>query len=190
MACELVWNCWHFIQLWTWIHDNHCDLTISINSDTGQHLQILQCLLLVTSKERVKLDLTHIDPHLLILFEWLSSRASNSNRAQQADGGWSKWAERMHREEVGLPTNQPTPLKAFAKPLQVPCRTAISKTPYTRTLCCTLELLHLGLRFWDVKLYGWRYVTNESRIQNPDVHMDNHWPVFGFSDTFDFTSLI
>ena len=27
----------------TWIHDNHCDLTIK--SDTGQHLQFLRCLL-------------------------------------------------------------------------------------------------------------------------------------------------
>ena len=43
MTCELVWNCWHFRQFRTWIHDNHCDLTIE--SDTGQHLQYLQCLL-------------------------------------------------------------------------------------------------------------------------------------------------
>ena len=41
MACELVWNCWHFRQLRTWIHDNRCDLTIK--SDTGQHLQLLRC---------------------------------------------------------------------------------------------------------------------------------------------------
>ena len=28
MVCELAWNCWHFRQSRTWIHDNHCDLTI------------------------------------------------------------------------------------------------------------------------------------------------------------------
>ena len=33
MACELVWDCWHFRQLKTWIHDNDCDL--AIKSDTG-----------------------------------------------------------------------------------------------------------------------------------------------------------
>ena len=30
-----LWNCWHFRQLRTWIHDNHYDLTIK--SDTRQH---------------------------------------------------------------------------------------------------------------------------------------------------------
>ena len=39
MACQLVWNCWHFRPLRTWIDDNHCDLTIK--SDTGQHSQFL-----------------------------------------------------------------------------------------------------------------------------------------------------
>ena len=43
MACELVLNCWPFRQLSTWLHDNHCDLTIK--SHTGQHSQFLQCLL-------------------------------------------------------------------------------------------------------------------------------------------------
>ena len=35
----------HWLQSWqlrTWIHDNHCDLTMK--SDTGQHLQFLWCL--------------------------------------------------------------------------------------------------------------------------------------------------
>ena len=41
MACELVWSYWHFRQLRTWIHNNHLNLTIKI--DTGQHLQFLQC---------------------------------------------------------------------------------------------------------------------------------------------------
>ena len=35
---ELAWNCW---QLRTWIHDNHCYL--SIICDTGQHSQSLRC---------------------------------------------------------------------------------------------------------------------------------------------------
>ena len=43
MACELVWNCWHFRQLRTWIHENYCNLTIK--SDTEQHLQFLRCFL-------------------------------------------------------------------------------------------------------------------------------------------------
>ena len=38
MACEPVWN---FRQLRTWIHTNHCDLTIK--SDTGRHSQFLRC---------------------------------------------------------------------------------------------------------------------------------------------------
>ena len=42
MACELVLNCWPFRQLSTWLHDNHCDLTIK--SHTGQHSQFLKCL--------------------------------------------------------------------------------------------------------------------------------------------------
>ena len=36
-----VWNCWHFRQLRTWVHDNHCYL--GIKSDTGQHSQFLRC---------------------------------------------------------------------------------------------------------------------------------------------------
>ena len=42
MIFKLVWTCWHFRQLRTWIHDIHCVLTIK--SDTGQHLQFLLCL--------------------------------------------------------------------------------------------------------------------------------------------------
>ena len=37
-----VWNCCHFRQLRTWVHDNHCYL--GIKSDTGQHSQFLRCL--------------------------------------------------------------------------------------------------------------------------------------------------
>ena len=40
-----LWHLWHwlqFLQLRTWIHDNHCYLTI--NCDTGQHSQFLRCL--------------------------------------------------------------------------------------------------------------------------------------------------
>ena len=36
-----VWNCCHFRQLRTWVHDNHCYL--GIKSDTGQHSQFLRC---------------------------------------------------------------------------------------------------------------------------------------------------
>ena len=36
-----VWNCCHFRQLGTWVHDNHCYL--GIKSDTGQHSQFLRC---------------------------------------------------------------------------------------------------------------------------------------------------
>ena len=32
-----------FLQLWTWIHDNLCYMTIK--SDTGQHSQFLRCLI-------------------------------------------------------------------------------------------------------------------------------------------------
>ena len=38
-----VWNCCHYRQLRTWVHDNHCYLTIK--SDTGQHSQFLRCFL-------------------------------------------------------------------------------------------------------------------------------------------------
>ena len=37
-----VWNCCHFRQLRTWVHDNHCYL--GIKSDTGQPSQSLRCL--------------------------------------------------------------------------------------------------------------------------------------------------
>ena len=40
-----LWHLKHWLQFWqlrTWIHDNLCDLTI--NCDTGQHSQFLQCL--------------------------------------------------------------------------------------------------------------------------------------------------
>ena len=39
-----LWHLRHWLQFWqlrTWIHDNLCDLTI--NCDTGQHLQFLRC---------------------------------------------------------------------------------------------------------------------------------------------------
>ena len=36
-----LWTCWHFRQLRTWIHDNHCDMTIK--SGTGQNLQFFWC---------------------------------------------------------------------------------------------------------------------------------------------------
>ena len=40
-----MWYSRHWLQFWqlrTWIHDNLCSLTIK--SDTGQHLQLLRCL--------------------------------------------------------------------------------------------------------------------------------------------------
>ena len=40
-----LWHLRRWLQFWqlrTWIHDNLCDLTI--NCDTGQHSQFLQCL--------------------------------------------------------------------------------------------------------------------------------------------------
>ena len=37
-----LWHLRHWLQLRTWIHGNHCYLTI--NCDTGQHSQFLQCL--------------------------------------------------------------------------------------------------------------------------------------------------
>ena len=41
-TCEIeVWNCCHFRQLKTWLHDNLCYLTIK--SNTGQHSQFLRC---------------------------------------------------------------------------------------------------------------------------------------------------
>ena len=41
-----LWHLRHWLQFWqlrTWIHDNHCYLTI--NFDTGQHSQFLRCFL-------------------------------------------------------------------------------------------------------------------------------------------------
>ena len=44
-----VWNCCHFRQLRTWVHDNHCYL--GIKSDTGQHSQFLRCLMHIYDKQ-------------------------------------------------------------------------------------------------------------------------------------------
>ena len=46
-----VWNCCHFRQLRTWVHDNHCYL--GIKSDTGQHSQFLRCFLQLLLGKRV-----------------------------------------------------------------------------------------------------------------------------------------
>ena len=48
-----VWCCWDLRQLRTWIHHNHCDLTIK--SGTGQHSQYLRCFEYFPLLEKCKL---------------------------------------------------------------------------------------------------------------------------------------
>ena len=50
-----LWHLRHWLQFWqlrNWIHDNLWDLTI--NCDTGQHLQFLQCFKNIVSNYRAK----------------------------------------------------------------------------------------------------------------------------------------
>ena len=67
-----LWHLRHWLQFWqlrTWIHDNLCVLTI--NCDTGQHLQFLRCFA-CNNVEHIS-DLVYHLIKLLQQFDWRSN---------------------------------------------------------------------------------------------------------------------
>ena len=92
----ILWNCWHYRQLRTWIHDNHWDLTI--NSDSIRNSWI------ASSCVKEAPWFSHVPPMVL----WWSSRplmvSPNMSKTRSRHNPWwgllhSDWRKRPSKHE-------------------------------------------------------------------------------------------